>query len=104
MTANPEDWAIDSNEAVEITLRSSAPKIFHPDCTYPIFGDAETIYGYKGLKVKLWYAPWDFRGYVKVSWREKISPSLGVEVQDVMGILQEYLPEGNWFPKLSLSR
>ena len=101
MTANPEDWAIDSNEAVEITLRSSEPKIFHPDFTYPIFGDAETIYGYKGLKVKLWYAPWDFRGYVNVTWREKISASLGIEAQDVIGTLREYIPEGTKFPKLS---
>jgi histone acetyltransferase 1 len=95
--ADPGDWAIDSNEALQITLfgpLASNPLIFHPDYTYPVFGDAETIYGYKGLTISLALAGWDMRGYLKVAWNEKINPSLGVETEDVTETLKEYLPEG----------
>lgn len=95
--ADPGDWAIDSNEALQLALFSplaSSSLTFHPDYTYPIFGDAETIYGYKGLRITLAFAGWDMRGYLKVTWGEKISPSLGVEVEDVTETLKEYLPDG----------
>jgi histone acetyltransferase 1 len=96
--ADPEDWAIDSNEALQLTLLgplSSNPLTFHPDFTYPIFGEAETIYGYKGLSINLCLASWDFRGFLKVTWDQKINPSLGIEAEDVTETLKEYLPEGN---------
>ena len=96
--ADPEDWAIDSNEAFQLTLvgpLSSNLLNFHPDFTYPIFGEAETIYGYKGLSINLALASWDFRGYLKVTWDQKINPSLGIEAEDVMETLKEFLPGGN---------
>jgi len=96
--SNAEDWAIDSNEAVQLTLYgplSSAVATFHPDYTYPIFGDAETIYGYKGLNIELSLAAWDMRGYLKVNWDQKIDPSLGTEAEDTERTLKDYLPEGN---------
>jgi hypothetical protein len=98
--ADPQDWSIDSNEAVELTLLTSLasnPLTFHPDYTYPIFGDAETIYGYKGLSITLSFAGWDMKGYLNVSWRQKINPALGIDAEDVKETLKEYLPEG-WFP------
>jgi hypothetical protein len=98
--ADPQDWAIDSNEAVELTLFTSPASnqlTFHPDYTYPIFGDAETIYGYKGLSITLSFAGWDMKGYLNVSWRQKINPALGIDAEDVKETLKEYLPEG-WFP------
>src|SRR5579859_829421 len=95
--SDPEEWAIDSNEAVECTLLgplSSNPLVFHPSYTYPIFGDAETIYGYKGLSVKLHFAKWDMKTHVKVSWTQKIPDTVGTETEDVLETLKEYLPEG----------
>lgn len=95
--ADPEEWAIDSNEALQLTLfgpLSSNPLTFHPDFTYPIFGEAETIYGYKGLALNLALASWDLRGYLKVTWDQKINPSLGTEAEDVEEILKEFLPGG----------
>jgi histone acetyltransferase 1 len=95
--AQPEDWAIDSNEALEVTLFgpvASNPLPFHPDYTYPIFGDAETIYGYKGLAIKLEFAAWDMRGYLKVTWDQKIDSSMGIEAEDVVATIKDYLPKG----------
>jgi histone acetyltransferase 1 len=95
--SDPTLWAIDSNEALELTLLgplSSNPLSFHPDYTYPIFGDAETIYGYKGLSINLSFAGWDMRGFLRVSWHQKINPALGIEAEDVRETLKEYLPDG----------
>ena len=97
---NPEEWAVDSNEALQLTLvgpLASNPLSFRADFTYPIFGEAETIYGYKGLSLNFTLASWDFRGYFKVTWDEKINPSLGTEAEDVEQILREFLPEGAAF-------
>ena len=46
------EWAIDSNEAVEIHL-VAGDKVpsFHPSFTYALYGNEETIFGYKGLKI-----------------------------------------------------
>ena len=95
--ANPEDWAIDSNQALQLTLLgplSSTPLTFHPDYTYPIFGEAETIYGYKGLSISLALARWDMRGCLKVTWNQKIDPSLGIDAENVVETMKDYLPEG----------
>lgn len=95
--ANPEDWAIDSNEALELTMlgpSASRRLAFHPTFTYPIFGEAETIYGYRRLSIDLSLAAWDFRGYLEVRWHEKLDNSLETEVENVEEILREYLPEG----------
>jgi histone acetyltransferase 1 len=95
--ADPGVWAIDSNDAVELSLLgplSSNALTFHPDYTYPIFGDAETIYGYQGLSINLSFAGWDMRGLLKVSWRQKINPALGIDAEDIVETLNEYLPEG----------
>ena len=95
MTGTPEDWAIDSNEALQLTLFSPAgenPLTFHPDYTYPIFGDTESIYGYKDLKINLSFAAWDMSIFLKVSWKQKLEVP---EVEDIAGILEEYLPEGS---------
>jgi histone acetyltransferase 1 len=97
MPENPEDWAIDSNEALELTLLSplsSNSLTFHPEYTYPIFGEAETIYGYKGLKINLSFASWDMKAFLKVTWNQKIDSAMGIEAEDVVETVKEYLPEG----------
>ena len=97
MAEDPEAWAVDSNEALNLTLYSpsaSNPLSFHPEFTYPLFGDAETIYGYKGLKVALDFAAWDMRGHVQIQYQQKLDTAEGVQVDDVLEILKEYLPEG----------
>jgi len=95
--SSPEGWAVDSNEAVELTMlgpSASRSLKFHPTFTYPIFGEAETIYGYKGLSIDLSLAGWDLRAYLKVTWKEKIDSDIESEVENIEETLREYLPEG----------
>jgi histone acetyltransferase 1 len=52
----------DANDAVQITIvhpDQQKPKTlssFHPQFTYPIFGEEERIFGYKGLIIRLRFA------------------------------------------------
>ena len=51
------EWAVNSNEVLKISLYSGAddkdPDTFGPVFTYPIYGDAETIYGFKDLSINV---------------------------------------------------
>jgi histone acetyltransferase 1 len=71
---------------------------FHPNFTYPIFGEEERIFGYKGLRVSLRYRANDMRPHLKISYDKKMKPVGDSEPQDVAAILQE----GNHLPKSTL--
>lgn len=71
---------------------------FHPKFTYPIFGEEERIFGYKGLRVNLRYRANDMRPHLKISYEKKMKPIGDSEPQDVAAILQE----GNHLPKSTL--
>ena len=66
-----------------------------PQFTYSLFGSLQQIYGYKNLKIKLYYAAGSLVTYLDVSYDEKISDhSPGAKPTDVIGIIREYIPEG----------
>ncbi|TFK27427.1 histone acetyltransferase type B catalytic subunit [Coprinopsis marcescibilis] len=95
------DWAVDSNEAVTLSLvRSTEDKKslsgdenyeqFHPTFTYPIYGEDEKIYGYKDLVIDLRFASGSLAQYLSVKYLEKLPAST---VDDVEKILKEFIPE-----------
>lgn len=63
-----EEWAVSSNDVFKILLYSDVddkePVTFGPVFTYPIYGDAETIYGFKDLVINVscihYHFPLDF--------------------------------------------
>ncbi|KAK9455397.1 acyl-CoA N-acyltransferase [Dipodascopsis uninucleata] len=73
----PEVWTTDSNKALSISLvqgdGSLCGKAFHPQFTYPIFGDAETIYGYKNLTIDLKFGATDLLPFLHISYSEKLA-------------------------------
>ncbi|KAI3336576.1 histone acetyltransferase type B catalytic subunit [Xylariaceae sp. AK1471] len=93
-----DEWTEDANEAITISLvRPAASKIekvasFNPKFTYPIFGEDETIFGYKGLKVKLQYDARNLRPHLSVSSSKKFNSVGEVEAVDVREVMKEYLP------------
>ncbi|KAK9321206.1 acyl-CoA N-acyltransferase [Lipomyces orientalis] len=72
----PEEWTADSNKALSVSLvKSDATTVgseFHPQFTYPIFGEAEAIYGFKNLTIELKFGSTDLLPYLKVSYSEKL--------------------------------
>lgn len=99
MAVNIEDWTIDANEAVTLSIYS--PKTgkeltspFHPTWTYPIFGEEQTIFGYKDLKIRILFAADDMKPCVEVTWAERFKKVGDVEAEDVKKLLEEFLPAG----------
>lgn len=100
MASLGEEWSVDANEALEISLVVAGEEKprdiakFHPSFTYPIFGESETIYGYKGLKVRLRFAAHDLKPYLEVKWSSKIKTVGDVAAEDVEERLRANLPKG----------
>ncbi|KAL7950472.1 acyl-CoA N-acyltransferase [Trichoderma barbatum] len=97
------EWHQDANEALNISLVSPSKSglktiaTFHPKFTYPIFGDDETIFGYKGLKIHLRYRANDMRPHLGLSYSKKFKP-VGEHVPDDV---VEKLEEGSHLPKVA---
>ncbi|XXG96737.1 hypothetical protein Hte_003028 [Hypoxylon texense] len=94
-----DDWTTSANDALTISLvrpgvSSDIETItsFNPRFTYPIFGEEEQIFGYKGLKINLKYDARDLRPNLTVSCARKY-PTVGdVEALDIKEKLKEFLP------------
>ncbi|GAA5852723.1 hypothetical protein JCM3766R1_000355 [Sporobolomyces carnicolor] len=104
-----EDWSCNGLEALQLQLcRSKAEKDkcaaskedarlvtpFEPTFVYPIFGQEETIFGYRNLKIDLRFASGSLKQYLDVSYDEKF-PHTGtgeVEADDPEKALYEFIP------------
>ncbi|KAI1354549.1 histone acetyltransferase type B catalytic subunit [Xylaria sp. FL0043] len=93
-----DEWTANANEAISISLvRPSTSSIeqvssFNPKFTYPIFGEDERIFGYKGLKVRLQYDARNLRPHLSISCSKKFSSVGDVEAVDVREVMKEFLP------------
>ena len=65
---------------------------FNPTYTHTIFGDEESIFGYKGLKINLLYNATDMRPCVTVEFKKKYKAVGDVEPTDIQAALEPYLP------------
>lgn len=92
----------DANDAVNITIvQSDEQKLktlssFHPQFTYPIFGDDEQIFGYKGLIIRLRFAAHDLRPHLHISYDEKFKPVGDTAASDLLKILKPWVSEGQF--------
>ncbi|KAL5340718.1 acyl-CoA N-acyltransferase [Aspergillus crustosus] len=97
--AAESDWSCDANDAVQITIvqpHEKKPKTlssFHPQFTYPIFGEEETIFGYKGLIIRLRFAAHNLRPHAHVSYDEKFKAVDDAAPADITKALRDFLPE-----------
>lgn len=95
-----EKYKCDSNEATFIKLVRTEEDVmkegeeFHPLMSHQVFGDSETIFGYKDLKIKLFYHSGSLLTYLNMSFHEKVSPSLGISPDPVLKNVAEKLQEG----------
>ncbi|KAG7086509.1 hypothetical protein E1B28_002462 [Marasmius oreades] len=63
---------------------------FNPAFTYPIYGEDETIYGFKGLRIDLRFASGSLLNSLSVRWDEKLQSNT---VDSVEPKLREFLPQ-----------
>ncbi|ODV80908.1 histone acetyltransferase type B catalytic subunit [Suhomyces tanzawaensis NRRL Y-17324] len=86
----PELWTSSSNEVLKIFITDGTGAInFSPEFTYPIFGDAETIYGYKDLVIFLCFDHYTFYPFLNIKYSEKLDDP---EIGDLKEKISEFLP------------
>lgn len=92
---------VSANDALTISLvrpgiSSNIETItsFNPRFTYPLFGEEEHIFGYKGLKINLKYDARDLRPNLTISYARKYTTVGDVEALDIKEKLKEFLPAG----------
>lgn len=91
----PEVWTSSSNEVLKLFITdSSGAHNFPPVFTYPIFGDAETIYGYKELVIFLCFDHYTFYPFLNIKYADKLDDP---EIVDLKPKLLEFLPKSTVF-------
>lgn len=91
-----------ASNAIEIILvrkeedLQDKSKTFHPELTHQLFGENESIFGYKDLCVKLYYSAARLTTYLGMSYSEKVNPAKfdGVQPDEVLKIIDEKLQPG----------
>jgi histone acetyltransferase 1 len=95
----------DANSALTITLvrtdldNSQILHQFHPKFTYPIFGEEERIFGYKGLEIDLKFAAHNLSPQVNISYDKKFMQVGSTVALDLLKTLKEFLPESTFIQK-----
>lgn len=87
----PELWTTSLNDAITIyvTDTKGSARSFKPAFTYPIFGEAERIFGYQGLQIYLCFDAITALPFLNVKW-SAVMPNVEVDVKERM---MEQLPE-----------
>ncbi|KAI9665425.1 MAG: histone acetyltransferase 1 [Trizodia sp. TS-e1964] len=96
--AENAEWSADANQAVMISLMQAGlegqPRIlttFNPKFTYPIFGDAETIFGYKNLVVGIRFAAHDMKPNLEITYDEEFKAVGEIKPDDIRKVLSDWL-------------
>lgn len=89
-TLQPELWTLLLNQAMKIyiTATDGSAQVFAPMFTYPIFGDAESIFGYRELQILVCFDSVTFLPFLNVKYKQAL-PNTDVDVKAKM---LEYLP------------
>ncbi|KAM9919427.1 hypothetical protein OXX59_007944 [Metschnikowia pulcherrima] len=97
----PELWTASSNEAITIYITDTAgsAQSFQPSFTYPIFGEAETIFGYQDLQIFLCFDAVTFYPFLNVKWSKKLDETDVDPKETLLKLLPEstvYKDELKW--------
>ncbi|XP_033624835.1 histone acetyltransferase type B catalytic subunit-like isoform X2 [Asterias rubens] len=94
-----EEFVCSSNDVIELKLvREEADvfnddKIFQPEFTHQLFGQSENIFGYKGLKVQLYFTAARLVPYLHMTSSSKVNSKLfdGVKADNVLKTIIDQL-------------
>lgn len=91
----PEKWTLSANQVLQIFITDpSGAKHFQPAFTYPVFGEAEQIFGFKDLVIFLCFDHCTFYPFLNVRYSEKLKDESLEEPKDQ---LLRFLPESTIF-------
>eukprot|EP00899_Mesostigma_viride_P015545 jgi/Mesvir1/23992/Mv10748-RA.2 len=96
-------WEVPANDCIAFHLVRRAQDldgstregglVYTPEYTHQHFGDGETIYGYKGLRVDVYFHAVTFHAYVTIQYQE-CKKGGGQKAVDVLKLLKEHMPGG----------
>lgn len=97
-----EAYVVPANDVVQFKLVMTTDDIedddiaFPPEMSHQIFGEGESIFGYRDLQVRIYYGCCSLTPYLGMSYTEKIDvkKSDGVQADDVLKAILEKLPSG----------
>ncbi|XP_076283247.1 histone acetyltransferase 1 isoform X1 [Lasioglossum baleicum] len=98
-TARLKALVVSSNDALEFKLVRIMEDLeddettFKPEMSHQVFGDSESIFGYRDLRVKLYYSAGCLETYLGMTYSEKVNKSIceGVEADEVLPKIVEKL-------------
>ncbi|XP_020846623.1 histone acetyltransferase type B catalytic subunit [Phascolarctos cinereus] len=95
------EYKCNTNEAIQLKLVRFAEDLdndsttFNPEYSHQIFGDDETVFGYKGLKIILYYNAGNLSTLFRIEYASKVSENFDcVEADDVESKIREIIPPG----------
>jgi len=98
------EYVCDGNDALEFKMVKTVEDFddpeagFLPEMCHQIYGDNENIFGYKGLKVKLYMSAGSLESFVTHEFDDKVDPAKtdGVTADDVISPLVKILAPGSF--------
>lgn len=67
---------------------------FHPDLCHQVFGESESIYGYRNLRLRIFYDANTFQSFVDFSFDDKIKAEKHTQpADDILEKLDRWLPD-----------
>jgi len=97
--AGLDAFICDANEVIDLKLVRESKDVddeettFNPEMSHQVYGENETIFGYKDLKIKLYYSAARLTTFLGVSYSSKVKHD-GVEADDIRSPLLERIPAG----------
>lgn len=107
MNEDIQNYVADGVNAVEFKLVRNKEDVkddsisFNPEMAHQIFGETEKIFGYKNLKIILYYNAGSLNVYFDVKYSNKIELSEhNVKADDIANLVTEKLPMGSYITNL----
>lgn len=100
-----EELVLDALEVVEFKLirrkqdLEDDSLVFHPLMAHQIFGESESIFGYKDLRVRILYTAGPLHIYIGTEYSSRVNEISGgdIKADNVVLTIAEKLPEGCFF-------
>ncbi|CAH8444873.1 unnamed protein product [Schistosoma mattheei] len=98
-TRSLDEYRVNACDAIQFKLVRDKETVdsvdtFNPEFTHQIFGESEQIFGYRDLKVGIFYTADSLSTCIDISYTSKVDPQLskGVMPDDIMHILSDVYP------------
>ncbi|XP_059607759.1 histone acetyltransferase type B catalytic subunit [Phlebotomus argentipes] len=101
------NYVAEATEALEFKLVRDPTDLeddsvsFHPVMAHQIFGENEKIFGYKDLKVKLYYTAGPLNIFLSIDYSHKLSfEEHNITPDDITSLISEKLPAGCYYTNI----